>query len=149
MSLKCRYPGCERTFQNQLGRSAHERWIHGKVYAERETDYKCPLCGKYLESEMGLQVHLEKYHQIPSKTLDWVERRSFENLVYIYSDELNKIRSDHIIGGVLEENERAKLIREGVLMIEEPGRMGKQTVYKLSEDALEVLRDMDREEPEV
>jgi hypothetical protein len=147
MNYDCRYPACGRTFSTRLGRSAHERWIHGKVYVERETDFKCPYCGKPLESEMGFQIHLEKYHQIPSKTLDWVEKRSFENLVYLYSDELHKINSNRVIGEMLDEKERSKLIREGVLEIEELGRMGKKTIYSLSDEALKILKDIgyDRE----
>ena len=34
---------------------------------------------------------------------------------------------------VLDEREKTKLLREGVLVIEEYGRMGKRTVYSLTE----------------
>jgi len=33
---------------------------------------------------------------MPSMTLDWIEKRTFENLVYIYNDELYKIESDRV-----------------------------------------------------
>ena len=86
---------------------------------------------------------MRDYHSIPSKTLDWVERRNFENLVYLYNDELNKINSENVVAGVLDEREKTKLLREGVLVIEEYGRMGKRTVYSLTDEALEALRKLD------
>ena len=79
---------------------------------------------------------MRDFHDIPSKTLDWVERRNFEDLVYLYNDELIKIHSENFVAGVLDEKEKTKLLREGVLIIEEYGRMGKRTVYSLTEEAL-------------
>ena len=141
MSYRCRYPGCERTFDTKLGRSVHERLIHGTVLTSRETPYKCPYCDKptYFDSDLTLQVHLEEYHGVKSQFLDWLNKRSFENLVYTYNDELHKIQHDNVVGGVLKEREVTKLLREGVLIIDEYGRMGKKTVYKLSDEALKVL----------
>ena len=78
---------------------------------------------------------------MPSTTHDWIEKRTFENLVYIYEDELYKIESDRVIGGFLGERERSRLLREGVLVIEEFRRMGRPTVYRLSEEALQILRE--------
>ena len=142
MSFRCRYPGCGRSFDTKLGRSVHERLIHGTVLTSRETPYKCPYCEKstYFDSDLTLQVHLEGYHGVKSVFLDWLEKRSFENLVYTYNDELHKIQVDSVVGGVLKEREVTKLLREGVIVIDEYGRMGKETMYKLSDEALEVLR---------
>jgi hypothetical protein len=72
-----------------------------------------------------------------------VETRTFENLVYLYNDELQKITSDQVVAGTLSHREKSRLLREGVLVIEEHGRMGKKTVYRLTEEALEALRQMD------
>ena len=94
-------------------------------------------------TELGLKVHLEEFHGVPSKILEWVERRSFENLVHIYSDKLIKVRSENVIAGILDEHEKSRLIREGVLFIDEYGRMGKPTIYKLSDEALDVLRELE------
>ena len=74
------------------------------------------------------------------KMLDWFEKRSFENLVHLYDNELHKIQSQNIVGGVLDERELSKLLREGVLKIEEYGRMGKPTLYHLSDEALRILK---------
>ncbi len=142
---ECRHPGCGRVFETRQGRSMHERMVHGEVYGESLARFLCPYCGDGFESELRYQGHLEDRHGVHSKTLDWVERRTFENLVYIYSDELHKIRSESVVGGVLEEREKSRLLREGVLVIEEHGRMGKPTIYRLSEDALDALRRLDLE----
>ncbi len=85
-------------------------------------------------------MHLDKYHNIKSEMLEWFERRSFENLVHLYDDELHKIQSQRIIADVLDEKELSRLLREDVLVIEEYGRMGKPTLYDLSEEALQVLK---------
>ena len=142
MNHVCRFSGCEREFDTKLGRSVHERVVHDKVLGTRKTDYKCPYCKRttYFDTETTLQVHLEEYHNIKSEMLEWFERRSFENLVHLYDDELHKIKSQRIIANVLDENELSRLIREGVLVIEEHGRMGKPTLYDLSEEALQVLK---------
>ncbi len=97
---------------------------------------------------MGLEIHLEDVHGMPSKSIDWIERRTFENMIYFYTDELHKIQSDRVIEGVLDEREKSKLLREGVLIIEEYGRMGKPTIYRLSDEALEALRKLELEEEE-
>ena len=143
MSFKCRYPRCDRVFDSKVGRAVHERLVHGPMHTEHQADLACPNCGDRYGTELGLQIHLEERHGIPSMTLDWIERRTFENLVYIYNDELHKIQSNNIIGGLLVENERSRLLREGVLVIEEFGRMGRPTVYKLSEEALRILSEME------
>ena len=96
-------------------------------------------CERVFDSKIGRAVHLERYHGVPSESLDWIENRTFENLVHLYTDELYKIQSDRVIGGVLDQRETTRLLREGVLIIEEYGRMGKQTIYKLSEDTLDIL----------
>jgi hypothetical protein len=44
-----------------------------------------------------------------------------------------------VIGGVLDQRETTRLLREGVLIIEEHGRMGRQTIYRLSEETLDIL----------
>ncbi len=143
MSYVCRHPGCRRTFDTKHGRAAHERLFHGESYRETEPEHTCPHCGAGFESELRFQAHLRDTHGIPSKTLDWVETRTFENLVYLYNDELQKITSDQVVAGTLSEREKTRLLREGVLVIEEHGRMGKKTVYRLTEEALEALRLMD------
>ena len=144
MSFRCRYHGCGRTFDTKLGRSVHERTIHGSVIKSKKTEYKCPYCNRatYFDSELTLQIHLEEYHGIKSESLEWFEKRSFENLVQFYDDELHKIQSNNVIGGVLDERELSKLLKEGILQIEEYGRMGKPTIYILSEEALDVLRGL-------
>jgi DNA-binding PadR family transcriptional regulator len=48
-----------------------------------------------------------------------------------------------VVAVVLDEREKTKLLREGVLVIEEYGRMGKRTVYSLTDEALEALRKLD------
>jgi len=73
-----------------------------------------------------------------------METRNFENLVHLYNDELQKITSDHVVAGILSEREKSRLLREGVLVIEEHGRMGKKTIYRMTEEALEALRQMDK-----
>jgi hypothetical protein len=105
----------------------------------------CPYCEHrvYFYTELGLKIHLEECHGIPSKSLDWIESRTFENLVFIYSDELHKIQSDSIVGGVLSGREKTRLLREGILVIEEYGRMSKPTIYRLSEEALATLRKLE------
>ena len=60
-------------------------------------------------------------------------------MVHLYTDELCKIQSDRVIGGVLDQRETTRLLREGVLIIEEHGRMGRQTIYWLSEETLDIL----------
>ena len=145
MYYVCRHPGCGRYFDTKHGRAAHERIIHGFSYRETEPNYICPHCGDGFESEMRFTAHLRDHHGIPSKTLDWVEDRTFENLVYLYNDELHKIRSENAFVGVLDEKERSRLLREGVLTIEEHGRMGKKTVYRLSDEALDALKRLDSE----
>jgi hypothetical protein len=77
--------------------------------------------------------------RVPSESLDWIEKKKFENLVHLYTDELYKIQSDMVIGGVLDQRETTRLLREGVLIIEEHGRMGRQTIYRLSEETLDIL----------
>jgi hypothetical protein len=145
MNCKCRHPGCERLFDSKVGRAVHERLVHGVSYSARKTEFVCPYCQRktYFDTELGLQKHLEECHMIPSKSLDWIAKRTFENLVYIYNDELFKIQSDRMVGGFLDEREKRKLLREGVLIIEEYGRMGKPTIYRLSEEALEILREQE------
>ena len=145
MYYMCRHPGCGRFFDTKIGRAAHERLVHGDSYHETEPNHVCPHCGARFESEMRFKAHLRDHHGIPSKILDWVESRTFENLVYLYNDELHKIRSENVIAGVLDERERSRLLREGVLTIEEYGRMGRKTVYRLSDEALDALRRMDAE----
>jgi hypothetical protein len=145
MYFKCRHPGCERAFDTKLGRAVHERILHGANYSEHRANYCCPHCGADFETEIRLETHMRDLHGIPSKTLDWVEKRNFENLVYLYNDELNKINSENVIAGVLDEREKTKLLQEGVLVIEEYGRMGKRTVYSLTEEALEALKKLDSE----
>jgi len=88
-----------------------------------------------------LQVHLDEEHGVKSQFLDWVENRSFENLVYMYNDELFKIKSDNVASGILQEREVTKLLREGILVIDEYGRMGKQTMYRLTDEAQKVLEN--------
>ena len=143
MSYVCRHPGCGRTFYTKTGRATHERLFHGESYRESEPDHVCPHCGAGFESELGYQAHLRDAHGIPSKTLDWVETRTFQNLVHLYNDELQKITSDHVVAGVLSQRERSRLLREGILVIEEHGRMGRKTVYRLTEEALDALRQLD------
>ncbi len=145
MNYECRHPGCKRVFDSKIGRAVHERLVHHEVYTETVAKYLCPYCGEGFETELRLEGHMEDHHGIPSKTLNWVEKRTFENLVYLYNDELHKIQSDNLIAGVLDEREKSRLIREGVLVIEEYGRMGKQTVYRLSDEALEALRRIESE----
>ena len=143
MSYVCRFPGCGRGFNTKQGRSVHERIVHGNVLVNKHTGYKCPICEKsrYFETEIGLQVHLDEEHGVKSQFLDWVENRSSENLIYMYNDELFKIKSDNIASGVLEERELTKLLREGILVIDEYGRMGKQTLYRLTDEAQKVLEN--------
>lgn len=145
MYYRCRHPGCGRAFDTKNGRAVHERLVHGESYREVEPNHVCPSCGAGFESEMRFQAHLRDLHGIPSKTLDWVESRNFENLVYLYNDELHKIQSEHVIAGVLDAREKSRLLREGVLIIEEYGRMGTKTVYRLSEEALDALKRLDAE----
>jgi len=145
MYYRCRHPGCGRFFDTKNGRATHERLVHGDSYHETEPNHVCPHCGARFESEMRFKAHLRDHHGIPSKTLDWVESRTFENLVYLYNDELHKIRSENAIAGILDDRERSRLLREGVLTIEEYGRMGRKTVYRLSSEALDALRRMDAE----
>jgi len=98
VDYRCRHPGCERVFDTKTGRATHERKIHGEHYVERETAFVCPHCRtpKYFDTGLGLHAHLEEYHGMPSMTLDWIGKRTFENLVYIYNDELYKIESDRV-----------------------------------------------------
>jgi len=144
LNYMCRFHGCGREFDTPLGRSVHERTVHGSVINSRKTEHKCPYCKRvtYFDSELTLQIHLDEYHGIRSETLEWFEKRSFENLVHLYDDELHKIQSQNIIDGLLDERELSKLRREGVLIIEEHGRMGKPTIYNLSEEALQILKDV-------
>jgi hypothetical protein len=109
----------------------------------------CTYCGAVFETDLRFQAHLRDDHGIPSKTLEWVENKTFENLVYLYNEELHKISSNNIIAGILNERERSRLLREGVLEIAEHGRMGKKTIYKLSDEALETLRMLDNETSEI
>ena len=141
MGFKCRHTGCERVFDSRLSRAVHERLVHGEVLTPRKTEHRCPYCDNeiYFDSELSLQIHLERYHRVPSESLDWIEKKTFENLVHLYTDELYKIQSDRVIGGVLDQRETTRLLREGVLIIEEHGRMGRQTIYRLSEETLEIL----------
>ncbi len=141
MNYQCRFPVCGREFDTKLGRSVHERTVHGTVVNSRKTEFKCPYCKRltYFDSELTLHVHLDEYHGIKSETLKWIERRSFENLVHLYDDELHKIQSQSMVAGVLDERELSKLIKQGVLVIEKHGRMGKPTLYDLTEEALQVL----------
>lgn len=139
----CRHPGCGRIFDTKHGRAVHERVVHGESYRETEPNHVCPHCGAGFESELRFQAHLRDFHGVPSKTLDWVESRTFENLVYTYNDELQKITSDHVVAGILSERDKSRLLREGVLVIEEHGRMGKKTVYRMTEEALEALRRLE------
>ncbi len=145
MYYRCRHHGCGRAFDTKIGRATHERFVHGESYREAEPNHVCPHCGAPFESEIRFQAHLRDHHGIPSKTIDWVESRTFENLVYLYNDELQKIRSENVVAGVLDERERSRLLREGVLTIEEHGRMGRKTVYRLSEEALDALKRLDAE----
>ena len=140
MYYVCRHPRCGRTFDTKQGRAAHERPAHGESYREKEPDHVCQHCGAGFESKLRFQAHLRDAHGVPSKTLDWVESRTFENLVYLYNDELKKITSDQVVAGILSEREKSRLLREGVLVIEEHGRMGKKTVYRLTGEALDALR---------
>jgi hypothetical protein len=80
MYYVCRHPGCGRFFDTKHGRAAHERLVHGFSYRETEPSHVCPHCGDGFESEMRFKAHLRDHHGIPSKTLDWVEGRTFENL---------------------------------------------------------------------
>lgn len=141
MSYICRCPGCGRAFNTKQGRAVHERIVHENVLVSKNSDYKCPYCEKsrYFETEIGLQIHLDEEHGIKSQFLDWVENRSFENLVYMYNDELYKIKSENLVSGILQERELTKLLREGVLAIDEYGRMGKHTMYRLTDEAQKVL----------
>lgn len=145
MTYMCRHPECKRTFDSKVGRAVHEHVAHGAHYTERNTDFMCPYCENrvYFYTELGLKIHLEECHGIPSKSLDWIESRTFENLVFIYSDELHRIQSDSIVGGVLSGREKTRLLREGILVIEEYGRMSKPTIYRLSEEALATLRKLE------
>ena len=145
MHYVCRHPECGRTFDTKHGRAAHERLVHGESYRETEPDHVCQHCGAGFESELRFQAHLRDTHGIPSKTLDWVESRTFDNLVYLYNDELQKITSDQVIAGILSEREKSRLLREGVLVIEEHGRMGKKTIYRLTEEALDALRRVEED----
>lgn len=148
MSFRCRYPGCERIFDTKIGRATHERFVHEVNYYENKPNYVCTYCGAVFETNLRFQAHLRDHHGIPSKTLDWVENKTFENLVHLYNEELHKISTNNIITGILNERERSRLLREGVLVIAEHGRMGKKTVYKLTEEALETLRLLDNETSE-
>lgn len=141
MDFKCRHTGCERVFDSKVGRAVHERLVHGEALSLRKTEHRCPYCENetYFDSELSLQIHLERYHRVPSESLDWIEKKTFENLVHLYTDELYKIQSDRVIGGVLDQRETTRLLREGVLIIEEHGRMGRQTIYRLSEETLDIL----------
>jgi len=135
---------CERTFNTKLGRSVHERTVHGSVINSRKTEHKCPYCKRvtYFDSELSLQIHLEKYHGLKPETLEWVKKRSFENMIHLYDAELHKIHINNIIGGILNDRELFRLIRDGILVIEKHGRMGKPTIYALSESALQILREI-------
>ncbi len=135
---------CGRTFNTKLGRSVHERTVHGSVINPRKTDFICPNCKKltYFDSALSLQIHLEEYHGLKSETLELVKKRSFENMIYLFDAELHKIHINNIIGGVLDDRELSRLIREGILVIEKHGRMGKPTIYALSESALQILREI-------
>jgi hypothetical protein len=141
MDFKCRHIGCKRVFDSKIGRAVHERLAHGEVLSLRKTEFRCPYCENetYFDSELSQQIHLERYHGVPSESLDWIEKKTFENLIYLYTDELYKIRSERVIGGVLDQRETTRLLREGVLIVEEHGRMGKQTIYRLSEETLDIL----------
>ena len=141
MDFKCRHVECKRVFDSKVGRAVHERLIHGKVLTLKKTGLRCPFCKNdtYFDSELGQLVHLEKYHGVPSESLDWIEKKTFENMVFFYTDELHKIRSERVIDGVLDQRETTRLLREGVLIIEESGRMGGQNLYGLSEEALTIL----------
>lgn len=59
----------------------------------------------------------------------------------MYNEELFKIKSDNIVSGILQEREVTKLLREGILVIDVYGRMGKQTMYRLTDEAQKVLED--------
>ena len=146
MAYHCCNPECDRFFNSKLGRAVFERIVHGESYSERKTDFLCSYCEKnvYFTTELGFQVHLGEFQGVPSKTLKWVERRSFENLVHIYSDELTKVKSENGIAGFLDEHEKSRLLKEGVLLIEEYGRMGKSTLYRLSDEALDVVIELER-----
>jgi hypothetical protein len=141
MDFKCRHTGCKRVFDSKVGRAVHERLVHGEVLSLRKSELKCPFCENetHFDSELGRLVHLERYHGVSSESLDWIEKKTFENLVHLYTDELYKIRSEQVIGGVLDQRETTRLLREGVLIIEKHGRMGRQTIYRLSKETLEIL----------
>jgi hypothetical protein len=125
--------------------------IHGEVLSLRKTELRCPHCENdtYFDSELGLQVHLEKYHGVLSESLSWIEKKTFENMVHFYTDELYKIRSERVIGGVLDQRTTTRLLREGVLIIEERGRMGSQTIYRLSDETLDILNHILSRVPEL
>jgi len=59
----------------------------------------------------------------------------------MYNDELFKTKSDNVASGILQEREVTKLLREGILVIDEYGRMGKQTMYRLTDIAQKVLEN--------
>ena len=48
-----------------------------------------------------------------------------------------------IVAGILSERENCRLLREGGLVIEEHGRMGKRTIFRLRDEALDALRQLD------
>jgi len=80
MDFKCRHTGCERVFDSKVGRAVHERSVHGEVLSLRKTEFMCPCCENetYFDSALSLHIHLERYHGVPSESLDWIENRTFE-----------------------------------------------------------------------
>ena len=94
-------------------------------------------------TELGYLAHLEEYHDIYSETLEWIKMRTIENIVHIYKDEFRKIMENGRINNYFNKKVRSRLLKEGILIIEEHGRMGKPTIYKLSDEALSNLMKID------
>jgi hypothetical protein len=140
---QCRHPKCSRFFDSKNGRAMHERMAHGVNFREVHLNYICSFCNSHFKTELGYLGHLEEFHDIQSEPLEWIKTRTFENLIHIYRDEFRKIMENGIIYNYFNKKVRSRLLKEGILIVEEYGRMGKPTIYKLSDEALSNLIKID------
>jgi len=55
--------GPERRLCGQTGERIHLKLAPGESLAEREDRYRCPECGREVETKRGLSNHLAKVHR--------------------------------------------------------------------------------------
>lgn len=101
----------------------------------------CPYCSNRVgfKTEIGLENHLEFFHGIPSKSLAWLRQRTFENLIHVHLEKLNRIMRNSYGNDILSRRERRLLIREGILIVDRGKYKENKTEYRLTDEALVVL----------